>query len=68
MMPSIVILDPNLTLELSPFLTAATGMDALAHSLEAYSSNIFHPLSQGIAIEGVKIVHDLFIKGFFKWK
>ena len=57
MMPSIVILDPNLTINLPPFLTATTGMDALAHSLEAYCSPLFHPLSQGIAIEAIKIIH-----------
>ncbi len=64
MMPSIVILDPNLTVELPSFLTAATGMDALAHCLEAYSSNIFHPLSHGIALEGIKIVHDYLYRAF----
>ena len=45
MLPSIVILDPDLTIPLPPSLTAFTGMDALAHCLEAYSSVIFHPLS-----------------------
>ena len=49
MLPSIVILDPNLTIPLPANLTAFTGMDALAHCLEAYLSNIFHPYSQGIA-------------------
>ena len=58
MLPSIVILDPDLTVPLPPFLTAFTGMDALAHCLEAYSSDIFHPLSQGIALEGIKIIKD----------
>ena len=58
MLPSIVILDPDLTIPLPPALTAFTGMDALAHCLEAYSSNIFHPLSQGIALEGMKIIKD----------
>ena len=48
MLPSIVILDPDLTINLPPTLTAFTGMDALAHCLEAYSSNNFHPYSQGI--------------------
>ena len=58
MLPSIVILDPDLTVPLPPSLTAFTGMDALAHCLEAYSSDIFHPLSQGIALEGMKIIKD----------
>ena len=58
MLPSIVILDPDLTIPLPPSLTAFTGMDALAHCLEAYSSVIFHPLSQGIALEGMKIIKD----------
>ena len=57
MLPSIVILDPNLTIALPPQLTAFTGMDALAHCLEAYCSSFFHPLSQGIAIEGISIIH-----------
>ena len=58
MLPSVVILDPDLTVPLPPSLTAYTGMDALAHCLEAYSSNIFHPLSHGIALEGMKIIKD----------
>ncbi len=58
MLPSVVILDPDLTIPLPPSLTAFTGMDALAHCLEAYSSDIFHPLSQGIALEGIKIIKD----------
>jgi len=66
MMPSLVILDPNLTIDLPPFLTAATGMDVLAHCLEAYCSPFFHPLSQGIAVEGIKIVHDYLIRAFIK--
>jgi len=64
MLPSIVILDPDLTIPLPPSLTAFTGMDALAHCLEAYSSNNFHPLSQGIALEGMKIIKDNLIIAF----
>ena len=64
MMPSLVILDPNLTINLPKFLTAATGMDALAHSLEAYCSQIFHPMSQGIAVEAIKIIHDNLIQTY----
>ena len=54
-LPSIVILDPVLTLDLSPRLTAATGMDALAHNLEAFCAPGFHPMADGIAIEGIRL-------------
>ena len=64
MLPSIVILDPYLTIALPPQLTAFTGMDALAHCLEAYCSPFFHPLSQGIAIEGVSIVYKYLLTAF----
>ena len=64
MLPSIVILDPDLTIPLPASLTAFTGMDALAHCLEAYSSENFHPLSQGIALEGMKIIKDNLIEAF----
>lgn len=56
MMPSIAILDPLLTSSLPPHLTAATGMDALSHNLEAYCSPLFHPLATGIALEGIRLV------------
>ena len=55
-LPSIVILDPVLTINLSPRLTAATGMDALAHNLEAFCAPGFHPMADGIAIEGIKLI------------
>jgi len=55
-LPSIVILDPVLTINLSPRLTAATGMDALAHNLEAFCAPGFHPMADGIAIEGMKLI------------
>ncbi len=55
-LPSIVILDPVLTIDLSPRLTSATGMDALAHNLEAFCSPGFHPMADGIAIEGMKLI------------
>ncbi len=64
MLPSIVILDPDLTIPLPSSLTAFTGMDALAHCLEAYSSDIFHPLSQGIALEGMKIIKNNLLEVF----
>ena len=55
-LPSIVILDPTLTVDLSPRLTAATGMDALAHNLEAFCAPGFHPMADGISIEGIRLV------------
>ena len=55
-LPSIVILDPVLTIDLSPRLTAATGMDALAHNLEAFCAPSFHPMADGIAVEGMKLI------------
>ena len=55
-LPSIVILDPVLTIDLSPRLTAATGMDALAHNLEAFCAPGFHPMADGIAIEGMRLI------------
>ena len=57
-LPSIVILDPVLTIGLPPKLTAATGMDALAHNLEAYCAPSYHPMADGIALEGMKIIKD----------
>ena len=56
MMPGRVILDPELTVGLPAHLTAAVGMDALSHCLEAFSSPVFHPLAQGVALEGMKLV------------
>jgi alcohol dehydrogenase len=58
MMPAEVILDPALTVGLPPTLTAGTGMDALAHCLEAYFSPSFHPLAEGIAVEGIRLVKE----------
>jgi len=55
-LPSIVILDPCLTLDLPPKLTAATGMDALAHNLEAYCASGYHPMADGIALEGMSLI------------
>ena len=61
-LPSIVILDPTLTVDLSPRLTAATGMDALAHNLEAFCAPGFHPMADGIALEGMKLVKNSLLK------
>jgi hypothetical protein len=58
MMPQSVILDPELTLGLPTALTGATGMDALSHSLEAWCSPIYHPMAEGIAMEGIRLVHE----------
>lgn len=57
MMPVLVIADPALTVGLPPRLTAATGMDAMAHCLEAYCSPGYHPLADGVAVEGLRLVH-----------
>ena len=61
-LPSIVILDPLLTVDLPSEITAATGMDALAHNLEAYCAPGFHPMADGIALEGMKIIKDWLLK------
>ena len=61
-LPSIVILDPVLTVGLPPKITAATGMDALAHNLEAYCAPGFHPMADGIALEGMRIINNWLIK------
>jgi alcohol dehydrogenase class IV len=61
-LPSIVILDPVLTKELSPRLTGATGMDALAHNLEAFCAPGFHPMADGIAIEGMRLIKKSLLK------
>jgi alcohol dehydrogenase class IV len=58
MLPAIVIEDPALTVGLPPHLTAAVGMDALSHNLEAYCAPGFHPLADGIAVEGMRLVRE----------
>ena len=58
MLPAVVIADPELTVGLPPHITAATGMDALSHCLEAYCAPAFHPMADGIAAEGMKIVRN----------
>ena len=63
-LPSIVILDPVLTVDLSPRMTAATGMDALAHNLEAFCAPGFHPMADGIAIEGIKLIKKSLLKAY----
>lgn len=56
MLPRLVIADPGLTLGLPPVLTAGTGMDALAHNLEAYCAPSYHPMADAIAIEGMRLL------------
>ena len=63
-LPSIVILDPVLTIDLSPRLTAVTGMDALAHNLEAFCAPGFHPMADGISIEGMRLIKKSLITAF----
>jgi alcohol dehydrogenase class IV len=58
MLPAVVIADPALTVSMPPALTAAVGMDALSHNLEAYFAPGFHPLARGVAIEGARLVKD----------
>ncbi|MDX6805660.1 iron-containing alcohol dehydrogenase [Terrihabitans rhizophilus] len=58
MLPKVVIADPELTIGLPPFLTAATGFDALAHCIEALSAPGFHPMADGIAIEGIRLIAE----------
>jgi len=58
MLPKIVILDPQLTVNLPAHLTAATGMDALSHALEAYCAPNFHPMAEGIALEAIRLIKE----------
>ena len=56
MLPTLTILDPKLTVGMPAFLTAATGMDAFAHNLEAYCAPGYHPMADGIALEGMSLI------------
>lgn len=58
LLPERVILDPELTVGLPPHITAAVGMDALSHNLEAYCSPLYHPMAHGIALEGMRLIRD----------
>ncbi len=58
LLAKIVFADPLLTMDLPPFVTAATGMDALTHNMEAFLVNTFHPLCDGIALEAIHLVHQ----------
>ena len=68
LMPKVAILDPELTVGLPPKLTAATGMDALAHNLEAYCAPFYHPWSAGVALEGMRLVKENLAKAVKKPK
>jgi len=68
MLPAIVIADPLLTAGMPPFITAGTGMDAFAHCLEAYCSPGYHPMADGIAVEGIRLVFENLPKAFANGK
>lgn len=64
MLPVTVIADPELTVGMPPYITAGTGMDALAHCLEAYCAPGYHPMADGIAVEGMRLVFENLPKAF----
>lgn len=64
MLPVTVIADPELSTGMPPFITAGTGMDALAHCLEAYCAPGFHPMADGIAVEGIRLVFENLPKAY----
>jgi len=64
MMPVIVICDPELTAGMPPFITAGTGMDALAHCMEAWCAPGYHPMADGIALEGMRLVFENLPKAY----
>jgi alcohol dehydrogenase class IV len=64
MLPKVVICDPALTVGMPAMITAGTGMDAFAHCLEAYCGLAYHPMADGIAVEGMRLVKDNLLKAF----
>ncbi len=62
LLAKIVYADPLLTMDLPPFVTAATGMDALTHNLEAYIARMVHPMCEGIALEGIDLITQSIVK------
>ena len=64
MLPAVVIADPELTVGMPKFITAGTGLDAFAHCVEAYSSPHYHPMSQGIALEGMRLVKEFLPRAY----
>ena len=67
-MPKVALLDPELTVSLPPKLTAATGFDAFAHCLEAYCTPVYHPMAEGIALEGMRLVKENLARAVKKGK
>lgn len=63
-LPSVTICDPELTVGMPKVITAGTGMDAFAHCLEAYCSPFYHPMSQGIALEGMRLVKEFLPRAY----
>jgi alcohol dehydrogenase class IV len=68
LLPAIVIADPELTVGMPPFITAGTGMDAFAHCLEAYCVPGYHPMADGIAVEGIRLVFENLPKAYANGK
>lgn len=66
LLAKIIFADPLLTMELPPFVTAATGMDALTHNMEAFIAKGFHPLADGIALEGIRLINESIIEAVNK--
>lgn len=64
MLPVVVICDPELTIGMPKFLTAGTGLDAFAHCVEAFSSPHYHPMSQGMALEGMRLVKEFLPRAY----
>lgn len=64
MQPELVVADPHLTIGLPPKLTAATGMDAFAHCFEAYCAPFYHPMADGIALEGMRLIKDNLVRAY----
>ncbi len=68
MMPGMVIADPELTVGLPPKITAATGLDAFVHCFEAYCAPGFHPLADGVALEGMRLIKEFLPRAFANGK
>ncbi|CAN5210214.1 iron-containing alcohol dehydrogenase [soil metagenome] len=66
LLAKIIFVDPMLTMDLPPFVTAATGMDALTHNMEAYLAKMLHPMCDGIALEGISLIHDSLVQAVNK--
>jgi alcohol dehydrogenase class IV len=66
LLAKIIFADPTLTMELPPFVTAATGMDALTHNMEAFIAKGFHPLCEGVALEGMTLINESIVEAVNK--